>query len=253
MEDFDLDRIRCAFREKGINDVTQSEDLKRFRVTGIGESGCPIVENQTFDNMLVCEMPRNGQQYIRHGKKWYRILDEIQNFLNAELSKIKIDPALLPAWDREQHTVEIDYNRFVADTNGWYCLDQDFVQVEGYSKLELCDIYDPKNQRFFHVKQTWGCKSAYLFTQGVTAAQSYRESKAFRDKCREKWPDLFGAEAEGHTVVFGVADEKSLASEFPLNMSYFAKLSLYQAITQLKAYDYETVLAPIAGPRERVE
>jgi len=246
MEDFDLELIRDRFVERGSEALTEIDDLQKIRVRGINDAGHALIDEEPLWNMLVCELKMDGEEYIKLGKRWYRILREIQDFYNSELGKLSILKDELPSWDRQLYPEEKDFNRFVADSKGWYCLDADFVHVGGYSKLELCDVYDPERERFFHIKRTWGCKSAYLFTQGTTAAQSYRESRSFRAKCEEKWPELFTAQTTGKEVVFGICDEKATNQDFPLNMSYFAKVNLYAAVTALKAHDYDVALAPVA-------
>jgi len=68
----------------------------------------------------------------------------------------------------------------------------------------------------------------------------------FRAKCKEKWPELFDDHiVEQGEVVFGVAEDKANSPEFPLNMTYFAKLNLYNAVFSLKQLDFTVKLAPV--------
>ena len=113
------------------------------------------------------------------------------------------------------------------------------------SKIELCDLYDYTEKAFYHIKETWGCKSAYLFTQGITAAESYRQLATFRAKCVEKWPHLFAEEVTKGNIVYGIAANQAFAADFPRNMTYFAKLNLYNAVSSLKAHNFDVALAPI--------
>jgi uncharacterized protein (TIGR04141 family) len=244
-EDFDLDIIRAAFLKNNI--LLEGDDfLHHLYVTGIGDDDQEIFSREPLDNMLVFEITLHGHDYIRLGTKWCRILDEMQSFIKDELRNIHIDRTLLPAWDKGAHESENEYNNFVAKSTGWACLDADFVYIEGRSKIEVCDLFDKSQNQFIHVKDTWGSKSAYLFTQGTTSAEMYRQSVLFRQKCAEKWPDLFDGDIREATVVFGIASHQAIETDFPHNMTYFAKLNLYNATMLLRQYGFTVVVAPIA-------
>lgn len=243
--DFDLDLVREKLIEKGFNTIEDLDDLHKMSVTGFNETGHPEIKKEPIYNLLVFETAIGTIHYIKLGKQWFQILEEVQTFINGELANLAVHNGTLPAWDKVQHPVELNYNQFVAAQNGWTCMDQDFVHINGHSKIEFCDLYDHTSTTFYHVKETWGAKSAYLFTQGITAAESYRQSNAFRAKCAEKWPQFFTDEVKKGNLVFGIADDKALVANFPQNMTYFAKLNLYNAVSALKLLNFDVALAPI--------
>lgn len=244
--DFDLGRIRDGLVELGARAPASLEDLARIRVTGVNEFGRDEFGPEPFLRMLIYETTMDDRiSRIRLGGKWLRILDDLQNFLNDELSTITVHTNLLPTWDRGQFLTEYDYNKDAAATLGWHCLDRDLVQLEGRSKIELCDIFEPANRRFIHVKETWGAKAAYLFSQGLVAAEFYRNSQAFREACAAKWPLLFTDRVEDAEIVFGIASRNTIASGFPLNLPYFAKVSLYDACVRLRALGYRVALTTV--------
>lgn len=244
LTEFDLALVRDALIEKGAKIPSEKKDIERLRVIGIDEAGQHEVPEESFSKLLVFETTIGNSNYIKFGKKWFKILDDVQSFLNQELSNLEIYRDALPVWDLAVHPEEFDYNQFAAGGLSSHCLDQDMVQFGSRSKIELCDIYDPAECRFYHVKKTWGSKSAYLFSQGVTSAEFYRSSELFRQKCQEKWPDLF-SEIINPKILFCIADAKSQNENFPLNLSYFAKLSLHSAIASLRAHGYDVGLVPI--------
>ena len=207
-----------------------------------------LVNRVPLWKMLICEVALDEHCYIRLDGEWLQIRDELQKNLDDCLRGVPVDPKLLPGWSLNQHSKEIDYNRATAAAKGWECLDQGFIQFRGYSKLELCDQYDQNAKRFIHVKKTWGSKSSYLFTQGVTSAEFFRSDEKCRATCKKKWPHLFNENVFGekHTVVFGIANNKAMDGDFPFNMTYFAKLNLCNAISRLRDLDYGVILAPIA-------
>lgn len=246
LTDFDLELIRDQFHKRSVTVIESPDTIKRMKVTGIKDghvAGRPL----SLWDMLTCETMLDQHCYIRLDGEWLRIRDELQANLNERLANVTVDRTLLPPWSHGQHPKELDYNRATAEARGWTCLDQDFIQFSGYSRLELCDQYDPDKRRFIHVKRTWGSKSAYLFTQGVTAAEFFKSDVQCRATCMEKWPGLFDEAcfAQRHTVVYGIADSGAEATDFPLNMTYFAKLNLCNAISRLRDLDYEVFLAPV--------
>jgi uncharacterized protein (TIGR04141 family) len=244
--DFDLGRIRDGLVELGARSPASLDDLAKIRVTGFSEFGHVEFGPEPFLRMLIYETTMNdGISRMRLGGKWLRILDDLQNFLNDELSTVTMYQNLLPAWDRGQFLSELDYNKHAAATLGWHCLDRDFVPLEGRSKIELCDIFDPANRRFVHVKETWGAKAAYLFSQGLVAAEFYRNSQSFREACAAKWPQLFANRVEDAEIVFAVASRNAIGSGFPLNLPYFAKVSLYDACVRLRALGYRVALTTV--------
>ena len=243
--DFDLDVVRNSLVNEGILTIDELEDLGKMKLSGFNEDGFEEFSKESLWNLLVCEVTQNNKSYIKFKKQWLQILDEIKKFLDEQISNIPADLNILPEWNKNNFPEELDYNKHVAALKGWKCLDSDFIYIEGKSKIELCDLFNKSSRQFFHIKNTWGSKSAYLFTQGVTSAESYVNSSSFRKKCKEKWPDEFDVYHQPCEVVFGIASEKDITNNFPLNMTFFAKVNLYNAVTILKNLDYSVKLAPI--------
>lgn len=243
--EFDLDLVRKELKGEGVNSIDKLEDLRKMSVSGSNEVGYQEIKKEPVYNLLIFETTIGTTHYIKFGKQWFQILEEVQKYINKELSTLPVDNSRLPNWDRSVHSGEDDYNKFVAQQRGWACMDKDFVFITGRSKIELCDLYDHDNKTFYHVKETWGSKSAYLFTQGITAAETYRKSADFRTKCARKWPRFFTADVIKANLVFGIADNKASEANFPQNMTYFAKLNLYNAVSTLKLLNFDVSLAPI--------
>lgn len=243
LEDFDLDTIKQLFKERGIVEIKSIDELSKIDFSGFNEDGFEEFED-SLQNLLICEILKEGNTYLKVGKRWLRVLDEIQKFIDEEIKSVTILRELLPKWDSKQQSSELEYNKFVAENFKYECMDRKCIQIHK-SKIELCDIFDQKGKRFFHIKETWGSKSAYLFTQGSTSAEFFVGSKEFRDKCKKQWPSIITDDYSGFEVVFGIASNKATENAFPLNMTFFAKLNLYNAISILKQIEYKTFLSPI--------
>ena len=135
------------------------------------------------------------------------------------------------------------YNEKLAENDNFKLLDRDLIQLGGHSKIELADLYDSSKNRFIHVKNTWGAQASYLFSQASVSSTLYANSKDFRDKCQEHFEI---ESSERKTIVIAMAIESKKINDFPLNMSYFAKLSLYTAVSNIRNNGYDVVLAPIS-------
>ena len=76
---------------------------------------------------------------------------------------------LVPAYEREE-----TYNERIATSAGYVLFDQVWHAAEDgtFEKLEVCDLFDPAELRFIHVKRTSRKPNmlAYLFEQGQRAA-----------------------------------------------------------------------------------
>lgn len=244
--EFDLDVIRSKLIEGGLEKIDNRDDFASIRFSGKDDAGQEQFKDELFFDLLICELRDRDKTFIKVRRKWYQILDEISRFIDEQLRLIPVDRGLMPDWDPVRFKEEKEYNLWVAGNKGWSCLDEDFIYMPEHSKIEVCDLFNSVNKQFIHVKKTWGSKSAYLFTQGITAAEYFRNSAEFRGKCKEKWSQLFDGHLDRAEIVFGIADNKANRFDFPLNMTYFAKLNLYNAVFALKQMDFEVRLAPIA-------
>lgn len=246
LEECDLGRARDALQRAGARVPTTMEDLAKIRVSGNNEFGQAEFADEPFSRLLVFETTlHSGVCCIRLAGRWYRVLDEVQLFLDAELKRLEVRHDLLPAWSQSLFPTELDYNRHAAAHLSGECLDRDLVSLPLRSKVELCDVYVPAKSQFIHVKATWGSKAAYLFSQGLVAGEFYRNSADFRRACATKWPALFTNNIVGGHVVFAIASVHATSSEFPLNLSYFAKVSLYEAASTLRSLGFEVSLASV--------
>lgn len=250
ISEFDLDVVRKALTESGVVKIDDFEDLEKIKFDGLNEDGFEEFTGETLWKLLVCEISNDGRAYIKIKNQWLQILDEVKEFIDTQISSIQVELKALPEWDKKKCPKELDYNKYVANEKGWKCLDQDFIYIEGKSKIEVCDLFNKSAKQFFYIKETWGSKSAYLFTQGMTAAEFYSSSSEFREKCKEKWPNEFDTVHKQCQAIFGIASEKDIEDNFPMNMTYFAKLNLYNAVATLKNFEYTVKLVPIKITKE---
>lgn len=64
-----------------MHELESVDCLSKFKVSGRNESGYPEIKNETFVKMLVFETGIGHKHYIKFGKEWYEILDEVQKHI----------------------------------------------------------------------------------------------------------------------------------------------------------------------------
>jgi uncharacterized protein (TIGR04141 family) len=245
LPEFHLDLIKADLKDRGLDRIQTSKDLKKIFLVGLDESGNQATSNESFFDCLEAEVQFDGSDYIKVHKQWMLLQDELKSFLDGQISLIEVRSGELPKWDTTIHRVEREYNGHVSNVKTSVLMDADFVYFDGNQKLELCDIYDPAQTTFYHIKKTWGAKSSYLYLQGSTSLEYLLRSNEFFLACKAKWPIIFSERPKVGTVAFGIADPKATESRFPKNLTYFAKLNLVKAVQQIKSLEYKVVLCPI--------
>jgi hypothetical protein len=199
----------------------------------------------------------DNQYYIKLDGKWFRVLDNIIQFIDDKIKNISVERGYLPDWNvrdieniilfnnsiGKKSYAEQVYNEKLTEDNNFKLLDRNLIQLGSHSKIELADLYDSSKNRFIHVKNTWGAQASYLFSQAFVSSALYANSKEFRDKCQERFEIQ---SSERKTIVIAMAIESKKINDFPLNMSYFAKLSLYNAVSNIRNNGYDVVLVPIS-------
>ena len=120
-----------------------------------------------------CELEGGREYHFSHGR-WYGInqnfsrqLKEIDSFLADEINGSK-----LPDY---RHENENEYNRELSEKLDGNCLDRRMIPMQGYDKVELCDVLlaeihagNKRKNMFIHVKRKHGGSSglSHLFQQG---------------------------------------------------------------------------------------
>lgn len=242
LDDFDLTKIREKIST--VESISAEDLLEKVKIVARDEDGQVLETVKCIKDALSYETELDSKSYIKSGRDWFEILEDFKNHINGQIASLPVEADYMPAWS---HDNEDAYNKSVADTKNWGLLDKKCIMIEGYSRIEICDLYDSEKKRFIHVKKTWGSQSSYLYLQASTSALTYNDSSDFRQKCKEKWSEYFDGShtRDQSTVVIAVACEKSKIDDFPNNLSYFAKTNLNLAATEISSSGFNVCLAPI--------
>ncbi|MEZ7731770.1 DUF6119 family protein [Haemophilus sp. 27098_8_127] len=257
VNELDINEIKSRLYEE-FQDGLSIKNILSLRINGISIEGVSdIYHNSSLDRLIVCESMLDNQYYIKLDGKWFRVLDNIIQFIDDKIKNISVERGYLPDWNvrdieniilfnnsiGKKSYAEQVYNEKLTEDNNFKLLDRNLIQLGSHSKIELADLYDSSKNRFIHVKNTWGAQASYLFSQAFVSSALYANSKEFRDKCQERFEIQ---SSERKTIVIAMAIESKKINDFPLNMSYFAKLSLYNAVSNIRNNGYDVVLVPIS-------
>lgn len=240
---FSLEHVREILISEGVASFSDLSEVSKVKINAWDEQGILLIEREPLLHMLIYELDHSNSFYLYSEKKWYRILDGFKSFVDEEVRKINVRRAFLPEWGSGD---EAAYNSTVAAQKEWINMDRQLITAEGATAIEVCDLYNPSDRQYIHLKKVWGSKTSYLFAQGSISGELNFQSQDFRNKCHDRWPSLFdGSYRRGAEIIFGIADSKASHENFPNNLSYFAKLNLMQTTTRLQSLGYSVSLAPI--------
>ena len=215
------------------------EDLEKWELILLDVNGN---SRKTF-RLLRClvfeyKLEEGREYHFSHGR-WYRINQEFSKQLEEidTYRRDKINGRGLPAY---RHENENAYNRALSTELGGHCLDSQLIPMQGYDKVELCDVLlvegvidasaDGKNV-FIHVKRKHGGSSglSHLFQQGnVSLTLLNSEDPTFLKGIKDLKDDFDEAlPAVVHYLIVGNKPGDSI----PL----FARIALLKTIKEIRS------------------
>lgn len=180
-------------------------------------------KNPTQWSLYKCLVFDISNIFLSKGKI-YEVKQDFLNEVNTFIDGYKTQNVLPNAKPNEKEGV---YNQRICDQIDLFLLDKKCPNIEGHSKVEICDIYKKSNNSFIHVKKSESSSSlSHLWNQGIISEQiANSENPNYLEKFRQE----VGSELSGNrNIRYGIIKkEKSL----PI----FSKISLYNAIKTLKS------------------
>lgn len=245
LDDFDLALLRDRLIEAG--ECDGGHVYHKFRAEALNDDGYVVARVKSIHQAMSFECDIGGVSYLKIGNDWLEILDDVKSFINEKIAGLTVVDSQLPVWVKANHPREEDFLRYCVESDPSFTLmDQDFIYIEGRSKIELCDLYKAEERSFIHVKRTWGSQSSYLYLQAQVSAVSFAEQRPVRESASVKWPEHFdGNGVNGHKVVIALAAPVSKLVNFPNNLTYFAKLALHNATASIRESGYQVELLKV--------
>lgn len=191
---------------------------------------------------LNAEINFENQKYIFTDGSWYLLNNDFVSEINTFYHGIEESTVnLLPFTTNN----EPKYNEHIASVNPTYfCLmDRKMISIGGgRSSIEFCDLYT-KDKKMIHVKKYGGSSVlSHLFQQGVVSGQLFISDSYFRSEVNGKLSSehkLDDIENRPNPAEYEVC--YAIMSDIPgdLNIPFFSKVVMKNAVKRLQAYGYK--------------
>jgi len=250
-ERFDVDWT--TFFEEKVTDLSAlSEDFLKSRyIFCVGDDGITLKKWPVY-RCIYAEIDYSDTSYFLSGGKWYRIAKSFVDQVKDAVKTIPVLDGYLPDYADK---TEDDYNiRVGASGVGFHLMHKVLVPYGGgKSSIEFCDLLGA-NGDIVHVKRYSGSRDlSHLFAQGLNSGQLFQIDEGFRQAVDPHLPEGFRGRfvanrpaAKELRVVLAIVS-KSLK---PLNLPFFAKLSLRHAAQRLEIFGYRVALAKIGTDQQ---
>lgn len=222
-------------------------DALKRQVVHINDANFGPAKTWTAYRCLYAELSSGNEAFVLRDANWYRVKTSFVERVDRVLADIGQSQISFPIY---AHKDEGAYNASVASSDAtFHLMDKKNVRIGNpHDKIEFCDLI--KDGSFFvHVKYYRSSSTlSHLFAQGNVAAETFVREEEFRAKVNSKLPEpirLADArarpDASRFTVVYAIATTKSLPEELP----FFSKVTLRNAISMLRALNFNVQIARI--------
>ena len=232
---------------KYLDGIPPTVELMKGHVIHVNNSEYQSVKSWSVYRCLYAEIKFGKDSYILRNGVWYKVNSDFVSAVDDYLSDIDIHSFSFPVYS---HDDEADYNDHVSKTENGFCLmDKKNIQIGGaYDKLEHCDLIKDGNE-FIHVKLYRSSSTlSHLFAQGFVAAEAFIKDSEYREKLNPKLPPSIKLidpklrpDPSKYKLVYAIATKKDLPVELP----FFSKVTLKNALKTLRALNYNISLAKI--------
>jgi len=231
--------------------------LQGHRVYCIDEDG-KVSYDWSVYSCIYAQIVYSSARYFLTNGKWYKVSESLVGEVNAFYDQVAQLEHYLPEYDDES---EGDYNRRVGQGDSQFdCMHEKLVQFgPGRSKIEFCDLLGREDgttyEDIVHVKRYSGSRDlSHLFAQGLNSGELFQIDVAFRLALDKDLPEGFRGrfvetrpERNELRIVFAIISEV----DEPLNLPFFARLSLRHVARRLVGFGYRVALARIRVKPER--
>lgn len=245
------------FRSLPSSNLLTFDDLKHKSAYAIDGDG-QILNKWPIYKCIHCEIETDTSIYVLSAGKWYEIAKDLAKLVNTFYESLPRYEAPLPQYDDTRESAYCE--RIAAESKGKLLLmDQNFIRITGRTNdIEFCDIYS-EDLELLHIKR-YGASSVlnHLFAQGLMSGECLKSLEGFAEELNKKLPKKFRVE-ERHiprdvsrfSVVFAIISE----SEKPLEIPFFARVTLRQVAKRLQSVGFKVCLAkiPVSVNLSRVE
>ncbi|MCU1326867.1 MAG: uncharacterized protein JWN34_2237 [Bryobacterales bacterium] len=221
--------------------------LKRYRISAVTQDGNAPHQWSAY-HCIYAEITLGTKQYVLNNGTWFEVEPSFRERIEKAFAAIPRRTRRLP--NANKNEIERDYNERVARDNATYALmDRKNIPFpNAQNTIEFCDLYTNKRE-MIHVKPYTGSSTlSHLFAQGVTSGRLFKGDATFRKAVNNKLPTAYRLAtpddtlpAQAFTVTYAIIKE----GPAPLNLPFFSKVSLNNAMTTLRALGYNVQIAKV--------
>ncbi len=248
--DLDINNLYKELTSQNLN----IENLKNYKVKVFKNENDTNPKQWKLYNCLVTDTIFEKKHYILSLGTWYEVNNTFIEHVEKVIKDLEISSkGLFEDYDVAKYSKLDDrcsnkkingeiidrklihekrYNNDMANKNGFILMDQKLIYIDG-AQYEACDIYDPQNNTFYHVKRKHSGSSdlSHLFNQGINS-----ERMASLD-----YEGQYSKEFKKHTNC-ELKDDRKIRyviitppnAKGELTMPTFSKISLYNTINELR-------------------
>jgi len=238
--DLDVAQLSKALADDGRTwDV---DELRRIRISAVDTDG-RMVEQWTLARCIHGDLEWNRGRYVISGGRWFKVEANFVEQVDKTFRDIPRWPAPLPEYS--DGCEQAYCKRVSQDEQNWFLMDRRTIQYGGgHSKVEFCDLYDVEQRTMLHVKRYSGSAPlSHLCFQAMVAGETFKIEPTFRQQVNDLLPTdrrlADPHDVEGYKVALGIIRKGSL------QLPFFAKVSLRQAVKRLTGFGFEVSLAHI--------
>lgn len=250
------------FNDLNINDLykelTQSnisvENLKKYQVKIYKNENDANPKHWKLYNCIVADTVLDEKHYILSLGTWYEVDKTFIAHVETTVNDLEIksnnlfddyDAAIYSKLDESDSNkingeikdqklkYEKRYNNEMALKNKFRLMDQKLIYING-APYEACDIYDPITNAFYHVKRKHSGSSelSHLFNQGINSEKM--ASIDINNQYSTQFKKYTDCDLqENRKIRYVIITPPNANNE--LTMPIFSKISLYNAINELRA------------------
>ncbi|SDR45855.1 sporadically distributed protein, TIGR04141 family [Burkholderia orbicola] len=240
-----LEQLLDYMARKNITPTSESFHAQHIYVN---DTNYHPIKHWSAYRCLYAEISDKGKIYILRNGVWHVVRDDFVDRVNRELKDVEIDTITMPTY---AHDDEGQYNISCAQPNsGYELLDRQNIFVGGpYDKIEFCDLIRDGHD-LIHVKVYRSSATlSHLFAQGSVSAETFIKHRDFRIKLNSTLPTSIKLRdaseipnANNYRIIYAIATTKNLPGDLP----FFSKVSLKNAILNLRALGFRVALSKIA-------
>lgn len=257
--DLELEGYLDALKERGKSEFT-AEDFEKHSVHEVDDEGRDCGKKWKISECLAYETNLDGHTYVLSGGRWYQVdknlAKQVQDFFDA-MPRYNMPDALVDENEEKYNA------RLKNDKPELLCLDRKLVKpTDSNSNIEVCDFLD-NDHHLIHVKdKTSSSRLSHLFNQGTVSGRVLVLDGPVRDKVRKQIAVVQSETGQtGFDEVISAADAEFRTGDFTVvyavigtgseaKLPFFSKVTLKQAVRELKALGYKSAFSWIKKPTE---